>query len=233
MTIEQALDRLLELGGSDLLVSGARTPRIRRDGNLEPLDAGGAALTPADTEQMAKDVLDENQLKELEERRHVDLGLTWRGKARVRGNVFYQRNSLAMAFRLLPLVIPTFEMLGIPEAVHRLLGRHHGLILVTGSTGSGKSTTQAAMINHLNNTRPYHIITIEDPIEYVHKHKLAIVDHRQGGHDTPTFADGLRAAFRAGPGVVLMGEMRDLETISAALAIAETGHLVIAPLHTT
>jgi twitching motility protein PilT len=232
MTIEQALDRLLELGGSDLLISCGSSPRIRRDGKLELLDSGADVLTPAGTERMAKDILDAEQLKELQERRQVDFGLTWRGKARVRGNVFYQRNSLAMAFRLLPLVIPTFEMLGVPEAVHRLLGRHHGLILVTGSTGSGKSTTQAAMIDQLNNTRPYHIITIEDPIEYVHAHKLAIVDQRQVGHDTPTFADGLRAAFREDPDVVLIGEMRDLETISAALAIAETGHLVIATLHT-
>jgi twitching motility protein PilT len=232
MTIEQALDKLLEQGGSDLLISCGSSPRIRKDGKLELLDGASALLTPADTEQMAKDVLDESQLKELEDRRHVDVGLTWRGKARIRGNVFYQRNSLAMAFRLLPLVIPTFEMLGIPEAVHRLLGRHHGLVLVTGSTGSGKSTTQAAMIEHLNNTRPYHIITIEDPIEYVHKHKLAIVDQRQVGRDTPTFADGLRAAFREDPDVVLIGEMRDLETIAAALSIAETGHLVIATLHT-
>src|ERR1700694_5026574 len=183
MTIEQALDRLLELGGADLLISCGSSPRIRRDGKLELQDGTADVLTPADTEQMAKDVLDADQLKGLGERRHGDLGLAWRAKARVRGNVFYQRNSLAMAFRLLPLVIPTFEMLGIPEAVHRLLGRHHGLILVTGSTGSGKSTTQAAMINHLNNTRPYHIITIEDPIEYVHKHKLAIVDQRPGGRD--------------------------------------------------
>ena len=232
MTLEQALDRLLELGGSDLLISCGSGPRIRRDGKLELLDSAAQALTPEDTEQMAKEVLDADQLKELEERRQVDLGMTWRGKARVRGNVYYQRNSLAMAFRLLPLIIPTFEMLGIPEAVHRLLGRHHGLILVTGSTGCGKSTTQASMIDHLNNTRPYHIITIEDPIEYVHKHKLSIVDQRQVGQDTPTFADGLRAVFREDPDVVLIGEMRDLETISAALAIAETGHLVIATLHT-
>src|ERR1700682_6707854 len=117
MTIEQALDRLLELGGSDLLISCGSSPRIRRDGKLELLDGTADVVTPADTEQMSKDVLDADQLKELEERRHVDLGLTWRGKARVRGNVFYQRNSLAMAFRLLPLVIPTFEMLGLPAAV--------------------------------------------------------------------------------------------------------------------
>jgi twitching motility protein PilT len=137
-----------------------------------------------------------------------------------------------VAFRLLPLAIPTFEQLGIPEAVHKLLGRKQGLILVTGPTGSGKSTSQAAMIDHLNQTRPYHIITIEDPIEYVHRHKMSIVDQREVGVDTRTFAEGLRAAFREDPDVVLIGEMRDLETISAALTVAETGHLVLATLHT-
>ena len=232
MNIDQALDRLLELGGSDLLISCGSGPRIRKDGKLEELPNDDGPLTPPETERMARDILDADQLKELEERRHVDFALTWRGKARVRGNAFYQRNSLAMAFRLLPLVIPSFEMLGIPEAVHRLLERHQGLILVTGPTGSGKSTTQAAMIDHLNTTRPYHIITIEDPIEYVHTHKMGIVDQRQVGEDTPTFAEGLRAAFREDPDVVLIGEMRDTETITAALAIAETGHLVIATLHT-
>src|SRR5260370_4313455 len=123
-------------------------------------------------------------------------------------------------------------MLGIPESVHRLLERQHGLILVTGPTGSGKSTTQAAMIDHINATRPYHVITIEDPIEYVHRHRMSIVDQRQVGEDTASFAEGLRAAFREDPDVVLIGEMRDLETISAAVSIAESGHLVLATLHT-
>src|SRR3979409_1422874 len=167
MTLEQALDRLLELGGSDLLISCGSGPRIRRDGKLELLDSAAQALTPDDTEQMAKEVLDADQLKELEERRQVDLGITWRGKARVRGNVYYQRNSLAMAFRLLPLIIPTFEMLGIPEAVHRLLGRHHGLILVTGSTGCGKATTQAGMVDHPNSTRPYTNHTHKKPDQQI------------------------------------------------------------------
>jgi len=172
------------------------------------------------------------QWRELERKRHVDFSFTWREKARIRGNSYFQRNSIAAAFRLLPLKIPSFDMLGIPEAVHRLLERQHGLILVTGPTGSGKSTTQAAMIDHINATRPFHIITVEDPIEYVHKHRMSIVDQRQVGEDTPSFAEGLRAAFREDPDVILIGEMRDLETISAAVTIAESGHLVLATLHT-
>jgi twitching motility protein PilT len=181
---------------------------------------------------MMPEILDPKQWKELEKRRHVDFSFTWRDRARIRGNAYHQRNSIAASFRLLPLAIPSFEMLGIPESVHRLLERQHGLILVTGPTGCGKSTTQAAMIDHINATRPYHVITIEDPIEYIHKHQLAVVDQRQVGEDTPSFAEGLRAAFREDPDVVLIGEMRDLETISAAVSIAESGHLVLATLHT-
>jgi twitching motility protein PilT len=232
MTIDQALDRLLELAGSDLLFSCGTKPRIRKDGNLETLDADTTVLAPTDTLRLAREILDAKQMKELEKRRQVDFSFTWRERARIRGNAYHQRNSIAISFRLLPLVIPSFDILGIPEAVHRLLEKLHGLILVTGPTGSGKSTTQAAMIDHLNATRPYHIITIEDPVEYVHKHRLSVVDQRQVGEDTPSFAEGLRAAFREDPDVVLIGEMRDLETISAAVTIAESGHLVLATLHT-
>jgi len=232
MTLDEALDRLLELGGSDLLFSCGSKPRIRKDGHLEPLGADSKVLAPDDTQRMMREILDTKQWKELEKRRHVDFSFTWRDKARIRGNAYHQRNSLAASFRLLPLIIPSFDMLGIPESVHRLLERQHGLVLVTGPTGSGKSTTQAAMIDHINATRPFHVITIEDPIEYVHKHKMAIVDQRQVGEDTPSFAEGLRAAFREDPDVVLIGEMRDLETISAAVSIAESGHLVLATLHT-
>ncbi len=232
MNIDQALDRLMESAGSDLLISAGSRPRIRKDGKLEILEGDAAVMTPSDTERMARDVLDAEQQRELKKRRHVDFSFTWHDRARIRGNAYHQRNSIAIAFRLLPLAIPSFDLLGVPESVHRLLERQHGLILVTGPTGSGKSTTQAAMIDHLNATRPYHIITIEDPIEYVHKHRMAIVDQRQVGEDTPTFAEGLRAAFREDPDVVLIGEMRDLETISAAVSIAESGHLVLATLHT-
>jgi|SRR2546426_2780311 len=232
MNVDQALARLLERAGSDLLISSGSRPRIRKDGRLEPLEGDGEVLTPTDTERMIRDVLDADELKELETKRHVDFSFTWRERARIRGNAYYQRNSMAAAFRLLPLEIPSFDMLGIPESVHRLLEKQHGLLLVTGPFASGKSTTQAAIIDHLNATRPFHIITIEDPIEYVHKHKLAIVDQRQVGEDTPSFAEGLRGAFREDPDVVLIGEMRDLETISAAVSIAEAGHLVMGTLHT-
>jgi len=232
MTIDDALDRLLDYGGSDLLLSCGSQPRVRKDGNLETLDEAAPALQPEDTARMLREVLDPKQLKELEKRRQVDFSFTWRERARIRGNAYYQRNSLAASFRLLPLTIPSFEMLGIPESVHRLLERQHGLILVTGPTGSGKSTTQAAIIDHINATRPYHIITIEDPIEYVHQHKLGLVDQRQVGEDTPSFAEGVKSAFREDPDVLLIGEMRDLETISAGVSIAEAGHLVLATLHT-
>jgi len=232
ITMDDALHRLLEEGGSDLLFSCGSPIRIRKDGNLEILDEHSRMLVPSDTERMLRDILNEKQWKELQKGRHVDFSFTWRERARIRGNAYYQRSSLAAAFRSLPLVIPSFDMLGIPESVHRLLQRRHGLILVTGPTGCGKSTTQAAMIDQLNNTRPFHIITIEDPIEYVHRHQLSIVDQRQVGDDVPSFADGLRSAFREDPDVVLIGEMRDLETMSAAVSIAESGHLVLATLHT-
>src|SRR5467141_1694645 len=232
MNVDQALARLMERAGSDLLISSGSLPRIRKDGRLESLDGDTEVLTPADTERMVRDVLGADELKELETRRHVDFSFTWRERARIRGNAYYQRNSMAAAFRLLPLEIPSFDMLGIPESVHRLLEKQHGLLLVTGPFASGKSTTQAAMIDHLNATRPFHIITIEDPIEYVHKHKLAIVDQRQVGEDTPSFAEGLRSAYREDPDVVLIGEMRDLDTMQSALTIAESGHLVLATLHT-
>ena len=232
LTIEGALDLLLEQGGSDLLISCGSTPRIRRDGTLRPLLEEAPIIRPADSAAMLREVLSDDQWEELQRRKHVDFAFTWRGRVRLRGNAFFQRGSLAAAFRLLPLEIPSFEQLGIPDAVNRLVGRHQGLILVTGPTGSGKSTTMAAIIDHINRTTPCHVITIEDPIEYVHRHQLAVVDQRQIGMDAPSFVEALRAVFREDPDVVLIGEMRDLETIAAALTIAETGHLVLATLHT-
>ena len=230
MTIEQALDRLLEVGGSDILISCGSPPRLRRDGRLEALD--GVLLTPAAIEPMVRGLLDESQWQELQTRRNVDFAFTWRERVRIRGNAFFQRGSLAAAFRMLPLRIPTFEELGVPESVYRLIDRHQGLILVTGPTGSGKSTTLAAMIDYVNRNRPCHIVTVEDPIEYVHQHQAALVDQRQVGIDTPSFVEALRAVFREDPDVVLIGEMRDLETMASALSIAETGHLVLATVHT-
>src|ERR1700738_3655733 len=231
-TIEDTLDRLIELGACDLLLSCGSPPRMRKDGRVELLEDDAPSLLPADTERLLKDLLQPADWKLLQKRRQVDFAFTWRDMARIRGNAYYQRDSLAAAFRLLPLEIPGFELLGMPEGVHGRLERHQGLILVTGPTGSGKSTSQAAMVDHINKTRPYHIITFEDPIEYVHKHRLAIVDQRQVGDDTPSFAEGLRSVFREDPDVVLIGEMRDLDTISNALTIAETGHLVRATLNT-
>ena len=230
MTIDQALDRLLEVGGSDLIISCGSPPRLRLDGRLEPLD--GTPLTPALVEPMVRGLLDGSQWKELHTRRSVDFAFTWREQVRIRGNAYFQRGSLAAAFRMLPLAIPTFEDLGVPDSVYRLIDRHQGLILVTGPTGSGKSTTQAAMIDYINRNRPCHIVTVEDPIEYVHEHRSAIVDQRQVGIDTPSFMDALRVVFREDPDVVLIGEMRDLETMASALSIAETGHLVLATVHT-
>jgi twitching motility protein PilT len=231
-SIEEAFERLVQLQGSDLLLSCGSPPRIRKDGRLELLDPGEPPLTPPDAERLLREIINPADWKQLQKRRQVDFALTWRDQARIRANAYFQRDSLAAAFRLLPLQIPGFELLGMPESVHRLLERHQGLILVTGPTGSGKSTTLAAMVDLINKTRPYHIITFEDPIEYVHKHRLAIVDQRQVGDDTPSFAEGLRSVFREDPDVVLIGEMRDLDTISTALTIAETGHLVLATLHT-
>jgi twitching motility protein PilT len=205
---------------------------MRKDGQLELFEADAGPLAPSDTERLIRGILDPGDWKTLQKKRQVDFAFTWKDKVRVRGNAYYQRDSLAAALRLLPLDIPSFELLGMPESVHRLLERRQGLILVTGPTGSGKSTTQAAMIDHLNKTRPYHIITFEDPIEYIHKHRLSMIDQRQVGEDATSFADGLRGAFREDPDVVLIGEMRDIDTMTAALTIAETGHLVLATLHT-
>ena len=231
-SIEGAFERLLEESASDLLLSCGSPPRMRKDGRLELLEPDAPPLTPTESERLLREIIQPADWKTLQKRRQVDFALTWRDRARIRANAYFQRDSLAAAFRLLPLEIPGFELLGTPESVHRLLERHQGLILVTGPTGSGKSTTQAAMVDYLNKTRPYHILTFEDPIEYIHKHRLSIVDQRQVGDDTPTFAEGLRSAFREDPDVVLIGEMRDLDTMSTALTIAETGHLVLATLHT-
>jgi twitching motility protein PilT len=231
-SVDEAIERLIEVQASDLLLSCGSPPRVRLEGRLELLSPDESVLTPADAERLLRAIIDPADWKKLLKRRQVDFAFTWRNHARIRGNAYFQRDSLAAAFRLLPLEIPGFELLGVPESVHRLIERNQGLILVTGPTGSGKSTTLAAMIDLLNKTRPYHIITFEDPIEYIHKHRMSIVDQRQVGDDTPSFAEGLRSAFREDPDVILIGEMRDLDTISTALTIAETGHLVLATLHT-
>lgn len=232
MKLFEALDRMLDNAGSDLLLSVGSPPRMRKDGSLVVLDATTPPLMAEDIDEMLGEVLQPAQLKAIANRRNVDFAFTFRDRVRIRGNAYRQRGAFAAAFRSLPLQIPTFEQLGVPEAVYTLVGRNQGLILVTGPTGSGKSTTQAAMIDYINRTRACHVVTVEDPIEYVHQHRLSMVDQREVGADTASFADALRAVFREDPDVILVGEMRDLETISSALTIAETGHLVLATLHT-
>ena len=229
MTIDEALDRLVALRGSDLLISCGSQPRIRRDGRLESVNS--PPLTPQRVDAMLRALLDDDQWQELLVRRNIDFAFTWKERARIRASAYFQRGTLAAAFRMLPLRIPTFDELGTPEVIYTLMDRHQGLILVTGPSGSGKSTTQAAMVDYINHHRPCHIVTLEDPIEYLHQHRAAIVDQRQVRVDTPSFIDGLNAVFREDPDVVLIGEMRDLETMSAALSIAETGHLVLSTLH--
>ncbi|MDQ6771599.1 MAG: PilT/PilU family type 4a pilus ATPase, partial [Candidatus Dormibacteraeota bacterium] len=218
--------------GSDLLLSPGASPRVRRDGVLHVLWPDAQPLTEADTAALLRPLLTPEQAHALEADRSLDFAFTWRESARLRANLFYQRGGLAAVFRALPLHIPGFDELGVPEPVRALIGRHQGLVLVTGPTGSGKSTTQAAMIDHLNRTQACHVITVEDPIEYIHAHALALVDQREIGSDALSFPQALRVAFREDADVVLIGEMRDPETIEAALGIAETGHLVIATLHT-
>ena len=196
------------------------------------IDPNAKPLSGDEIQAMLAEVLDRAQLKAVAARRSVDFAFTVRDQFRIRGNAYLQRGTPAAAFRSLPIQIPSFEQLGIPESIYTLVSRHQGLILVTGPTGAGKSTTQAAVIDYLNRTRACHIITVEDPIEYVHQHRLAVVDQRQVGTDTTSFADALRSVFREDPDVILVGEMRDTETITSALTIAETGHLVLATLHT-
>jgi twitching motility protein PilT len=226
----QTLLEARRAGGTDLLISVGTPPRLRCDGVLRSV--GGAPLTAADTELLLREVLSPEQWRELEARRHVDFAFTLEGSSRVRGNAYRQRETLAAAFRLLPARIPSLEELGIPPSARQMISQQQGLVLVTGPTGSGKSTTLAAMLDRINATRPCHIVTVEDPIEYVHEHRLAVVDQREVGQDVASFADALRVVFREDPDVVLIGEMRDVETMSAALTIAETGHLVLATLHT-
>ncbi len=229
------LDRLLEaMGqqkGSDLLLTPRSAPLLRVDGVLARLD-GWEPLTPSDTEAMLISLLDEGQRAHFAQRREIDFTFSWHDEARVRVNGFRQRGSVAVALRAIPYELPGLDELGVPAVVCAFTDLPQGLVLVTGPTGSGKSTTLAALIDRINATRPCHILTIEDPIEYVHSHKMAAVNQREVGTDTDSFGAALRAALREDPDVLLVGEMRDLETIQAALTIAETGHLVFATLHT-
>ena len=224
------LQTLWDVGGTDLLLTVDAPPLLRLNGELRPIDA--APLTAYDTESLLADVLTEEQHAKWKGLREFDFSFSWRDRARVRGNAYTQRGVTAIALRMIPRVIPSMDELGLPEALARFARQHQGLILMTGPTGAGKSTTLASVIDMINRERACHIITIEDPIEYVHDHKTSVVDQREVGVDTANFSDALRSVLREDPDVLLVGEMRDLESIRFALTIAETGHLVFATLHT-
>src|SRR2546423_601871 len=231
ITLSELLKKLAEFGGSDLHLTTNTPPQIRVDGHLRPLE-GYKVLTSADTKQLAYSVLTDAQKHRFEENLELDFSFGVKGLSRFRANIFNQRGAVGAVFRAIPYEIKPFEALGLPPVVQRLCEKPRGLILVTGPTGSGKSTTLAAMIDKSDNDRHEHILTIEDPIEFLHNHKSCLVNQREVNADTRSFADALRTALRQDPDVVLVGEMRDLETIESALRIAETGHLTFATLHT-
>ena len=226
------LHHMISRGGSDLHVKVGSPPRIRVDGEMEIVN-GTEVLRPDDTQEMMLGLLTTGQRKEFEEEHELDFAYSIPGLSRFRVNTFYQRGTIGAVFRTIPIRIPTAEDLDLPPVILELALKPRGLVLVTGPTGSGKSTTLAAMVDHVNKNRKCHIMTIEDPIEFLHKDQLALVNQREVGADTKSFAQALKRVLRQDPDVILLGEMRDLETISAACTAAETGHLVFGTLHTT
>lgn len=229
-SIYDLLKEMVEKGASDLHVTTGSPPQIRVRGDLYPLDA--PVMDPQATRQLLYSILTEAQKHKFEEEQELDLSFGIKGLARFRANIFIQRGAVAGVFRLIPYDILALESLGLPSVVTRLTNLPRGLVLVTGPTGSGKSTTLASFLDKINTDRHDHIVTIEDPIEFVHKHKGCIVNQREVGSDTKNFTNALKYILRQDPDVVFIGEMRDLETMQAALTIAETGHLVYATLHT-
>jgi twitching motility protein PilT len=229
--IDQILQAAIEYKSSDVHISVGVPPILRINGDLKRY--GTEKLLPADTEAMAKAIVPENMWEKFKEKGELDFSYGLPGVSRFRVNAFFQRKSISLALRVVASKTPTLEELDLPEIVPRLVERPQGLILVTGPTGSGKSTTLASMIDFMNRSMSKHIITLEDPIEYLHRHGASIIDQREVGFDTNSYANGLRAALRQDPDVILVGEMRDLETISTAITAAETGHLVLGTLHTS
>jgi len=231
LSLRLLLQEMIQRGASDLHITVGDRPKIRVDGDL--VDSKfPRTLTPKDSLSLAYSILTENQKKRFETETELDFSFGVKNLSRFRGNVYKQRGCVAMAIRQIPYEIHSIADLGLPPVVNKLADRPRGLVLVTGPTGSGKSTTLAAMVDKINNERQGHIITIEDPIEFIHRHKNCVVNQREVGADTKSFAAALKYALRQDPDVILIGEMRDLETIGAALTIAETGHLVLATLHT-
>jgi len=229
-TLNAMLKAMVEQGGSDLHLTTNSPPQIRVDGKLRPLNV--PPLSPTDTKQIAYSILTDIQKHRLEEDLEIDFSFGIKGLSRFRANVFHQRGAVAAVFRTIPYQIRTFRELGLPGVVEKLSEKPRGLVLVTGPTGSGKSTTLAAILDKVNKERHEHMITIEDPVEYIHQHQNCLVNQREVHADTHSFSAALRSALRQDPDVVLIGEMRDLETIESALRIAETGHLTFATLHT-
>jgi twitching motility protein PilT len=230
-SIDDLLEQMVARDASDLHVTTNSAPVVRVRGSLERLD-GYDSLTSEDTQQLLYRILSSERQKQLEIKRQLDFSHAIPGLARFRVNVYFQKESIGAAFRLIPDELKTLEELGIPPSLHQLAEKPRGLVLVTGPTGSGKSTTLAALIDEINRNRSEHILTIEDPIEFLHRHKRCIVNQREIGPDATSFGEALKAALRQDPDVILVGEMRDLETISTALTAAETGHLVFGTLHT-
>lgn len=230
INLHQLLKIMVEKGSSDIHVTTGTPPQLRIDGRLIPLKMD--PLGPPETKQLCYSVLTDAQKKKFEEESELDFSFGVKGLSRFRGNLFIQRGAVAAAFRSIPYQVMSFEELGLPSIVNEICRRPRGLVLVTGPTGSGKSTTLSSMVDKINSETHQHIITIEDPIEYLHQHKNCIVNQREVNSDTDSFTAALKYILRQDPDVVLIGEMRDLETIEAALRIAETGHLVFATLHT-
>ena len=225
------LQATVNSGASDLHITVGRPPTARRDGTLVSFE-GVDVLTPETTARMVHSLLSDVNKAEFEEKHQVDFSFGIEGLGRFRANAFRQRNSCALALRVVPFRVRSLEELGAPKSATTLLNKPYGIVLVVGPTGSGKSTTLAAMIDRINETKPVHILTIEDPVEYLHHHKTAMINQREVGTDVMSFPEGLRSALREDPDVVLLGEMRDRESIAIALSLAETGHLVFATLHT-
>jgi twitching motility protein PilT len=231
ISLPDLLRKMTDAGGSDLHLTTNSAPQVRVHGHLAPLP-GYTQLTPADTKRLAYSVLTDAQKHRFEENLELDFSFGLKGMSRFRANLFNQRGAVGAVFRAIPYEIKTFEALGLPSVISDMCKKPRGLILVTGPTGSGKSTTLASMIDKINNDRHEHILTIEDPIEFLHGHKNCVVNQREVAADTHSFGAALRTALRQDPDVVLVGEMRDLETIEMALRISETGHLTFATLHT-
>jgi twitching motility protein PilT len=231
VNLRSLLEEMVSRNASDLHVVAGERPKLRVDGDITNSSVE-QMLTPKDTLQIAYSVLTEQQKKRFELEDELDFSFGIQNLARFRGNVFKQRGCVSMVVRQIPFAIKTFDQLGLPGSIAKMAEKPRGLVLVTGPTGSGKSTTLAAMIDKINTERKGHIITVEDPIEFIHKHKSCIINQREIGSDTKSFASALKYALREDPDIILVGEMRDLETIAATLTIAETGHLAFATLHT-